>query len=156
MRAIVLSDSHSDSASINMILTFQRKADTVIFLGDGENDFFSQENSALLINKKVIAVKGNCDFGSSLPEEQIFSFGTKKVMALHGHTRLVKHGLSNLIEAAEKEKADIVLYGHTHSEAVEYINGIYYMCPGRVRDGSYGIVDIDERTGSAICYTETI
>lgn len=156
MRAIVISDSHHDSASINMLLTLHKTADMVIFLGDGEQDFFSDINQKLIKNKKIIAVKGNCDFGSTLCDEGMFNIHNKKFYVLHGHTKLVKHGLSNLIQAAEKENADIVLYGHTHSEAVEYNNGIYYMCPGSIKNGSYGIVDIDEKTNTVICYTEKL
>lgn len=153
MRAIVISDSHRDSASVNMVLNRHRNADLFIFLGDGEDDFFSAENMRLTAGKKVIAVCGNCDYLSTLPKQEIFTFGGKKIYALHGHTKSVKYGTQMLEAAAQEIKADIAVYGHTHEEKVEYINGIYYMCPGSIRDGCYGIIDIDDKTGSAICYT---
>ena len=156
MRALVISDSHHDSISINMVLKLHREAEMVIFLGDGEDDFFSADNIALMTDKKVVAVKGNCDLGSALNEEEFFTFGGKKVFALHGHTRGVKHTSEMLEAQAKKIGADIVVYGHTHNEKVEYIDKIYYMCPGSIRNGTYGIIDIDESTETALCYTTNL
>ncbi len=156
MRAVVISDSHGDSASVNMVLERHRSADLFIFLGDGERDFFLKENMRTIENKRFIAVRGNCDFGSDLPEEETVLLGGKKIYCLHGHTKTVKRGFELLESAAESLNADIAVYGHTHLKRVEYVNGIYYMCPGSVRDGSYGIIDIDEKTGTALCFTASV
>lgn len=156
MRAVVISDSHGDSASVNMILSRHRTADMVIFLGDGERDIYTGENSRLLSDKVLVSVAGNCDFGSSLPKEAIAVLGNKKIYCLHGHTKYVKHGYEMLEETAEMKGVDITVHGHTHSERVEKKNGIYYMCPGSARAGAYGIIDIDDRTGGVICYINHI
>ncbi len=156
MRAVVISDSHGDSASVNMVLERHRSADLFIFLGDGERDFFLKENMKTIENKRFVAVRGNCDFGSALPDEETVTLGGKKIYCLHGHTKMVKHGFGLLENTAENMKADIAVHGHTHSKRVEYINGIYYMCPGSVRDGSYGIIDIDDKTGTVLCYTASV
>lgn len=153
MRALVFSDSHGDSGSVNMLLHMHREADVIFFLGDGENDLFSQSNCALIKDRRIVAVCGNCDFASQLPKEEVIPFAGKKIYALHGHTKMVKYGLERLMGTSENLGADIVLYGHTHSPRVDYENGIYYMCPGSIHNGSYGIVDIDEKTNTAICYT---
>lgn len=34
---------------------------------------------------------------------------------------------------------------------MEYIDNMYVMCPGSIRDGSYGIVDITDN--GILCYT---
>lgn len=75
----------------------------------------------------------------------------KTVFILHGHTRGVKHGAEELLCAAKEKCADIVLYGHTHIPKSEYIDNMYVMCPGSIRDGSYGIVDITDN--GILCYT---
>lgn len=107
--------------------------------------------SSLLSLKEVHSVRGNCDVYSSLPSEETFACGGKTVFILHGHTRGVKHGTEELLRAAKEKCADIVLYGHTNIPKSEYIDNMYVMCPGSIRDGSYGIVDITDN--GILCYT---
>lgn len=154
-RALVLSDSHRDYISITQALRLHPEADTVFFLGDGEDDFYTQAVSALLIGKKVTALAGNCDLYSALPKEELVPLGGKHIFALHGHTRYVKHGLQALQEAVHENQADIALYGHTHIPRVDYIDGVYYMCPGSIRQGSYGIVEITDK-GEIACFTASL
>lgn len=154
-RALVLSDSHRDYISLVQALQLHPEADTVFFLGDGEDDFYTQAVSKLLIGKKVTALAGNGDFYSNLPKEEIIPLGGKRIFALHGHTRFVKHGLQGLLDAVQENQADIVLYGHTHIPKVDYIDGVYYMCPGSIRQGSYGIVEITDR-GEIACFTANL
>lgn len=52
--------------------------------------------------------------------------------------------------------ADIILYGHTHTPRVEYMSGVYLMCPGAVFRGEYGIADVDEKTNTVLCYTANL
>jgi hypothetical protein len=42
------------------------------------------------------------------------------------------------------EKADIVLFGHTHMPESIYKDGIYYFNPGSLKEGCYGVVDITD------------
>ena len=156
MRALVISDSHGDNASVNMALTRHNSADMVIFLGDGERDIYTQENSRLIMNKTLVAVRGNCDWYSELPDEQTVTLGGKKIYCLHGHTLGVKHGFTMLEEKAELMGVNIAVHGHTHSPRVEYKNGIWYMCPGSIRSGEYGIIDIDEKSDTILCYTNCL
>lgn len=78
--------------------------------------------------------------------------GGKRILALHGHTRFVKHGFQMLEEEAERLHADLVLHGHTHIPRTEYKNGIYYLCPGSVHAGDYGMADITDK-GEILCIT---
>ena len=156
MRAIVVSDSHGDTVSLEKAIRLHRSADMVIFLGDGERDLFSRSVSEAVENKALVAVRGNCDFYSQLPDEVFTSLGGKKIYCLHGHTKGVKHGFEMLEHEAELKGADIVIHGHTHEPRTSYLNGIWYMCPGSIKTGWYGIIDIDEKTGSAICYLKNL
>ena len=140
MRILVLSDSHRDKISLMMAVKLHREADVVVFLGDGEEDFQCEKMSFLLSLKEVHSVR-----------EETFACGGKTVFILHGHTRGVKHGTEELLCAAKEKCADIVLYGHTHIPKSEYIDNMYVMCPGSIRDGSYGIVDITDN--GILCYT---
>lgn len=156
MRAIVFSDSHGDSASINMLLSLHRNADMFIYLGDGEEDLFMPQNLNIIGTKPLIAVKGNNDFGSSLPAETTCFLSGKKIYALHGHTKGVKYSTDLLQKIAMESNADVILYGHTHIPRVEYMAGVYFMCPGAIYKGEYGIVDVDEKTKTVLCHTANL
>ena len=143
IRLLVVSDSHGDVPSLMRVVEMHKEADAVFFLGDGEEDFLSPMVSKWLMDKKVTAVCGNCDFASPLPKEELVLLGGKRILALHGHTRHAKYGLGEMQTAAEEEyKADMVLYGHTHNPMDECVNGIHYFCPGSIRSGQYGMIDI--------------
>lgn len=150
IRALVLSDSHRDAITLAQILRLHPEANAVFFLGDGERDFESPTVAALCEGKIITAVAGNNDFSSRLPTEQLVPLGGKRILALHGHTRYVKYDMQGLIDAAREQKADIVLYGHTHVPKIERIDGVYYMCPGSVRGGAYGMLDITDK-GEIMC-----
>lgn len=150
IRALVLSDSHRDAITLAQVLRLHPEANAVFFLGDGERDFLTPSVSALCKDKIITAVAGNNDFSSALPTEQLIPLGGKRILALHGHTRYVKYNMLGLIDAARERRADIVLYGHTHVPKTERIDGVYYMCPGSVRDGAYGMLDITDK-GEIMC-----
>lgn len=152
IRLLVLSDAHRDYLSLAAAIRLHPEADMVFFLGDGEDDFNSQTVSKLLTNKKVTAVCGNCDMYSLLPKEELIPLGGKRIFALHGHTRCVKYGLEELAEAAKAKQADLVLYGHTHVPQHDCIDGVDYLCPGSIRAGDYGLVDITD-SGQIACWT---
>ena len=106
IRLLILSDAHRDSLSLAAAIRLHPEADAVFFLGDGEDDFYTNTVSKELVNKKVTAVCGNCDLYSTLPKEELVLLGGKRIFALHGHTRQVKHGLQTLAEAAKAKQAD--------------------------------------------------
>ena len=55
----------------------------------------------------------------------------------------VKFGYENIIAEAKRRNADIVLFGHTHNQYTEYLDGLYIMNPGSVgMNGDYGVIDI--------------
>ena len=141
LRLLVLSDSHRDRYALERALRLHREADAVFFLGDGEEDFLSPNIQQLCRDKKVTALAGNCDFYSQLPKEELVLLGGKRILALHGHTRFVKHGFQMLEEEAERLHADLVLHGHTHIPRTAYKNA-----------GDYGMADITDK-GEILCIT---
>lgn len=140
MRLLVFSDSHRVSGFMRNAIFDHPEADAVIFLGDGERDFESVED--MIQEKRIIKVCGNCDFGSSLPVNQLVEFAGVKVFCSHGHAEQVKFGDEMLLEKAKSLGARIALYGHTHKAVTDYRDGLYLMNPGSVAYGNYGIVDI--------------
>lgn len=137
MRILVASDSHGAEYKLRLALEQQPSAEIMFFLGDGERDV-----DYAGVNIPVISVRGNCDWGSELPARSINWIEDKKIYATHGYAENVKYGLSGLMSAARDAEAHIALYGHTHDPVTEYIDGIWYINPGSIREGSYAVVDI--------------
>lgn len=145
MRILVVSDSHGNVLNLRQALLSQPKAEVVIHLGDGEYDLAALKSS--YPNKTFLQVCGNCDFGSSLPESASFTVDDKKIFYTHGHNYGVKSGLYTVVCAAREQKADILLYGHTHAAVTDYDDGLYIMNPGSLNGykPSYGTIDITEQ-----------
>ncbi len=124
MRLLVISDSHGHYERISELLSMHRGIDALIFLGDGLSDL--ERAGAYECGAAVLAVKGNCDwssfFGTSRAEEELLiNFDGYRFLMMHGHTRGVKHGLTNVIYAAQEREADVLLFGHTHEPLEKYI-----------------------------------
>ncbi|MBR4860457.1 MAG: YfcE family phosphodiesterase [Alphaproteobacteria bacterium] len=140
MRILVISDSHGDSYSVKRAIAEQPSARVLFYLGDGEHDLDSYLPSRpdLYIHK----VKGNCDFGSSLPTYVIDEIEGVRVYATHGYVEQVKYGTTVLEQYARDNKVVIALYGHTHNPVTAYSDGIWLINPGSIRMGEYAVVDI--------------
>lgn len=145
MRILVISDSHGDSYAVRQAIAEQPTAKIMFFLGDGEHDldFLDSSASRLFVHK----VKGNCDFGSSLPAYVVDEVNGVRIYACHGYAEQVKYGTSALRERAADSKVSIALYGHTHVADTTYDNGIWLVNPGSIRQGSYAVIDITENGG---------
>lgn len=142
MRIIVTSDVHRrTNYLLEIIEKHKDTTDLFINLGDSENEV----DEALMIypNIKIERVCGNCDFASSLPASKLITADKKKILIAHGHTFYVKHGYQIIEEKATELGSDICLFGHTHNPFTDIKHGIYYMNPGAVCDGSYGVIDIE-------------
>lgn len=140
MRILVVSDSHGDVFALRCAIEAQPKARMIIHLGDGERDMDTLAVSLGEIIK--VQVKGNGDFGSLSPTSSVEIVEGKRIYCTHGHLERAKYGNYELISAARGEKADIVLFGHTHMPENDYDDGLYMFNPGSIRLGDYGVVDI--------------
>ena len=116
MNILVISDSHGKRDRIKEVLERQiRRPDALIFLGDGLGDVDWCDTSGIALFK----VRGNCDSiflndMTDAPDEQIINLDGIRIMMTHGHNYGVKSTLTPLISAAARNKADILLFGHTH------------------------------------------
>ena len=153
MRIVVTSDSHRRVSKLIDIID-RHKDDTQLFinLGDGEDDVDYIES--LYPKIKIERVCGNCDWNSMLPRQKLITAGGKKIFFTHGHPYHVKYGYTELEQAARQMEADICLFGHTHRPYCQITDGIYYLNPGAVGDGSYRIIDIVD--GKILCYNASI
>lgn len=140
MRILVVSDSHGDVFSLRLAIEAQAKARMIFHLGDGECDMDALSHSYEEI--KVVQVRGNTDLGAFAPNTCVEMVEGKRIYCTHGDREGVKGGTGKLKRVARGEKADIVLFGHTHVPEYEYDDGLYLFNPGSIRLGCYGVVDI--------------
>ncbi len=132
MRIILVSDSHGNKDGFEKLMT-NEKFDYLFFLGDGLSDIGLYDNM-----ENIIAVSGNCDFFSVVPNERVINIGKYKIFATHGNSYGVKGGLAKIQARAEEEMVNFVFFGHTHKPTIELINNIYYLNPGTFCKNSSG------------------
>lgn len=142
MRILVTSDTHRDPGSLRRAIMAQPKAEVVIHLGDGAEDVDSLRFS--FPDRTFLQVKGNCDWGSTLPAVGEYEAEGVKIFYTHGHLYGVKSGDYTIVSEARSRKANILLFGHTHQPREDYEDGLYIMNPGRLSGygPTYGIIDI--------------
>ncbi|MEG2234114.1 MAG: metallophosphoesterase [Oscillospiraceae bacterium] len=145
MQIVVISDTHGSMKSLEDIYKNQPNADVYIHLGDGYEQVRRMRAKYPLM--PLLAVRGNCDIGESDSDCKFLDLCGRHIMYTHGHRFGVKMGMSMLRHEAQKQKADIVCFGHTHEQLYEEYGGIHFLNPGSA--ASYGteyfaIIDISE------------
>ncbi|MBF0593799.1 MAG: metallophosphoesterase family protein [Candidatus Omnitrophica bacterium] len=149
MRIIVISDTHSEVLPQALIEDI-KKSDLVIHVGDFcDIDVFKK----LKTLKDIRAVYGNMDgldLRGILPRKAVFKCEDVTIGLFHGEggpDRLFE----KVKEAFEKEKVDLVIFGHSHEVLNEVVDGIRYFNPGSPTDTvrapfrSYGVLDVKGR-----------
>lgn len=148
MRILVISDTHGDICQAMDIVNNNSSVDMVIHLGDFNTDAARLSSKFPGIHFEF--VHGNSDFTiGNVCSEKLLDCEGKKVFITHGHRYGVKSGYNAIYERAEKVKADLVLFGHTHMPYMEYRNGKIFLNPGSAsypRSGgrkTYALIDIN-------------
>lgn len=147
MRIGVLSDTHNRLPS--RVLELLDGVDHIVHAGDiGSLDILT----ALEAVAPVTAVWGNTDgFGirHRVPEVAALDAAGRRIVIVHGH----RHGTPTApLLRADHPDADIVVYGHTHRAAEDWIEGSLFLNPGSAgapRDGngpSVAIVSIENES----------
>jgi phosphoesterase, MJ0936 family len=141
-RILVISDIHHNQNNLFNLLNRIQGINIVIFLGDGERNFFKITDQFKKL--EYYSVKGNCDFSSFSQEEEFIEISGIKIFFTHGHTYGVKFTYYQLIEKAKKLNANILLFGHTHTKYYEYSDGMHIINPGSLSESkkSYALIDI--------------
>ncbi len=130
MKVLVISDSHGNYEIIQKVLKIEKDIDVYIHLGDYEIPEYLLNN--------FILVKGNCDYISKAPLSRIIEINNFKIYLEHG----INFTRTNFKEEYIKNtKADIFLFGHTHTRFANKIENIYIFNPGSIskpRDNNLG------------------
>lgn len=147
MKIAVISDTHRVNKYIDIAKKYIKKCNILIHLGDNIEDV---ERLTEDFRGIVYSVKGNCDFSSKYPSEQVIEIEGKKIFITHGHNYGVKYSLNNIYYRAKELEVDIVLFGHTHKALIVEEDGIILMNPGSISlprncDRSIGYIEISEK-----------
>jgi hypothetical protein len=128
----------------------------VLHCGDGDADVISLQ--AMLPDIRFDAVRGNCDLGEVFPLQRLLRIGGRRIFMTHGHAYGTKYGVDELVAQGRKDRADVVLFGHTHHPLIEREGGILLVNPGSIagrfpaRRATYAILDLTDAGITAVGY----
>ncbi len=145
LRILVVSDTHGDFDMLMRAVKAQPSAEIIVHCGDssGQIDLLRQT----VRDKMIVAVRGNCDWCSPLPNTETVRANGKTIFVTHGHLYNAKLTEYRLVCAAREAKADILLFGHTHFAKTDYDDGLYILNPGSCHGygATYGYIDITDK-----------
>lgn len=130
MKLLILSDTHGNYSLAIRAIAQTGQVDRIVHLGDEMEDACIIEK---IIGQVVVKVPGNCDFAAKIPRELCKTIAHKKIFLTHGDKYNVKSGLAQLHKKALAEKAQIVLYGHSHVAAIDTIDDVLFINPGSLQ-----------------------
>ena len=127
MKLLILSDTHGNYPLALRALEKAGQVDHIIHLGDELEDATILET---ILDRSLIKVPGNCDASRELGRDLLVDIAGIRFFITHGDRYRVKSGLSELHRKALEQKAQTVLYGHTHEAAIVRIGEILLVNPG--------------------------
>jgi putative phosphoesterase len=130
-----------DRHAVREAILAQPTARLIVHLGDGERDVENLVGMSDMV--RVVQVRGNADFGSLSPSAVTELVEGKRVLCVHGYAQNVRYGASGLLDAARDANADLVLFGHTHEQRVDCVDGLWLLNPGCLRHGEYAVADVN-------------
>lgn len=133
-KILVLSDTHGNLKALDRLVDIMRESDLILFAGDGANDFNLLSDD---VRQKIHAVKGNCDFGSTLEKELVIDVEDSRIFLTHGDVFAVKSTMEHLLKRAKDNNCNVVVYGHTHDKRIQEIDGITFINPGELITYAY-------------------
>jgi len=151
MKILLISDTHGKTVALEALLEqYANEVQAVCHMGDHEDDLLKFQRNYPQLN--MFAVKGNCDYSFSTPQEQILT-GDKRILMVHGHQQGVKMGLDRLAYYAKEKAVDACFFGHTHQPFQGVIGSVFMMNPGSLtqprgaaKQKSYGLVEISRES----------
>ena len=94
MKVLIISDTHGNHKNLDRVLELERPYEQVIHLGDIEGD---EDYLIAAAGCPVAAVRGNNDYFSQLPQEQVIEVAGKRALITHGHYYYVAMSTEHLL-----------------------------------------------------------
>jgi putative phosphoesterase len=153
-KLLVISDTHGSLPVLKTILKWAKDRlppnDSICcaaFCGDGISDIQPAADAAgFYCNWEY--VRGNNDYNAgAVPDNTVFDFADHRFYLCHGHYHNLYGGYFSLVNSAQSNDADIVLFGHTHVPYCKMEDGVLLVNPGsagrpRSRIGStFAVID---------------
>ena len=147
MKILIVSDTHKSHKNLDKVLEIVKPIDMLIHLGDveGEDDYIQA-----LADCPAHIIRGNNDFFSDLPREDVIEVEGNKILVTHGHYYGVSMAFDQLAEAARSRGCNAAFFGHIHVPVVEKEAGVLLVNPGslayprqRGRRPSYAVMETD-------------
>lgn len=129
----LISDTHGQvRASVHTALA---GVDTILHAGDVGGDDVLDE---LMLIAPVVAVRGNCDDPNDARLVGMIErrFDGVRVHVSHGH----ELGAPTPERLAEAYDADVIVYGHTHRQRLEVVDGRLIVNPGAAGPRRFDVV----------------
>ncbi|MCX7769648.1 MAG: metallophosphoesterase [Proteobacteria bacterium] len=131
----VVSDTHlrgNDNRFYILVEKFFKNCSYILHAGDITDTKIFEG-----IDKEIIAVKGNMDFGQDLPLKRVIEIENVRLGLIHGYGE--PRGIEmRVIKEFEKNPVDCIVFGHTHMYYIGEIGGIKLFNPGSPFDSRYG------------------
>ena len=155
---IVASDTHGRGDLLTELERAYPRADLYLHCGDLEG--YPREYP------RWTFVRGNNDYyadSSEMPDVRVVSAGGHRIMMCHSHTfGYYRSRMKLMTEAANRNRCDILLYGHTHVSDLHEENGVLGINPGSLRlprDGTFPsyariVIDDDGEVHAVILHEE--
>lgn len=84
----------------------------------------------------VTAVLGNTDAGLNFKETEVVTLAGKKFLV---HHIVNPHARSESVEARiQRDRPDVVVFGHTHKTFAERVGGVFFFNPGYAGKPKFG------------------
>lgn len=149
MKALIFSDSHGKFDGILEAMKRHPDFEAIFHLGDIGNDI---ERMRALTPYPVYIVRGNCDYSTTkLKDSLVVEFGGRRIAMCHGHRYIAYGGATDSLRYfGLQNKADIVMFGHTHVPLLDKQKDVTLLNPGSISQPrqtnkipTYTIMDID-------------
>ncbi len=137
MRALIVSDVHGDSGALERVLEKEYCQD-IFCLGDGIRQYEDAREFHPDVHFHI--VKGNCDWDNFYPAVNLEEWGGKRVEYMHGHLQDVKRTLTVAVSMGLRDRADILLFGHTHEPYLNQEKEMLVCNPGSLARGDYAVM----------------
>ena len=149
MKVLVMSDTHGYIINAKEAIDKNSDIEMVLHLGDYCRD--AAQLSQLYPNIKFEYVYGNCDIGiGAISGEKTIEIEGRRIFMTHGHKYSVKWDYNRILAKAEMDKAEVILFGHTHVAVIDSSSDVLILNPGSISESrsnspeSYAILEISE------------
>lgn len=127
MKVLIISDTHGNHKNLDRVLELERPYGQIVHLGDIEGD---EDYLKAAAGCPVAAVRGNNDYFSQLPQEQVIEVAGKRALITHGHYYYVAAGTEHLVKEAKGREVELAMFGHTHRPLIRQEQGLTILNPG--------------------------